>query len=167
MINAVLDKDTKELMEYHHLMKNPEYCQLYGKSYTNELGCLVQGMPSQVEGTNTICFINKADVSTTRWRDVTYGRVEINYRPEKSDPYQTRLTVGGDIVNYPGDCGTPTFDLITVKLLLNNVISAPNAKIMTIDIKYFYLNTPMSHYRYMRLKISGLPEDFVKQYNLT
>ena len=37
---------------------------------------------------------------------------------------------------------------------------------MTIDIKDFYLNTPMSRYEYMRLKLSDLPEDFVKQYNL-
>jgi hypothetical protein len=85
---------------------------------------------------------------------------------KKSDPYRTRLTVGGDRVNYPGDCGTPTVDLLTVKLLLNSVISTPNAKFMTIDIKDFYLNTPMPRYEYMRLKLSDLPEDFVKQYNL-
>ena len=37
---------------------------------------------------------------------------------------------------------------------------------MTIDIKDFYLNTPMPRYEYMRLKLSKLPEDFVKQYGL-
>ena len=36
------------------------------------------------------------------------------YRPKKSDPYQPRLTVGGDLIAYPGDCGTPTVDLLTV-----------------------------------------------------
>ena len=77
------------------------------------------------------------------------GRVVVNYRPEKDDPYRTRLTVGGDRVNYPGDCGTPTVDLLTVKLLLNSVVSTLNAKFMTIDIKDFYLNTPMSRYEYM------------------
>jgi len=96
MINAVLDKDTGELMEYRHLMKNPKYRQLYGKSYAKELGRLAQGMPGQVEGTNTIFFIDKSDIHTARWRDVTYGRIVVNYRPEKDDPYRTRLTVGGD-----------------------------------------------------------------------
>ena len=53
-----------------------------------------------------------------------------------------------------------------MKSLLNSVISTPNAKSMTIDIKYFYLNTPMSRYEYMRLKLSNLPEYFVQQYDL-
>jgi hypothetical protein len=166
MINAVLDEDTGELMEYRHLMKNPKYRQLYGKSYAKELGRLAQGMPGQVEGTNTIFFIDKSDIPVARWRDVTYGRIVVNYRPEKDDPYRTRLTVGGDRVNYPHDCGTPTVDLLTVKLLLNSVISTPGAKFMTIDIKDFYLNTPMPRYEYMRLKLSDLPDDFIKQYNL-
>ncbi len=41
---------------------------------------------------------------------------------------------GGDRVHYPGDAGTPTADLLTVKLLLNSIISIPNAKFMTMDI---------------------------------
>ena len=61
----------------------------------------------------------------------------MNYRPEKGDPYRTRLTVGGNLIVYPGDCGTPTVDLLTVKLLLNSVISTPDAKFVTIDIKDF------------------------------
>ena len=54
MINAVLDTDTGELMEYRHLMKNPKYRNLYGNSYAKEIGRLAQGMPGQVTGTNTI-----------------------------------------------------------------------------------------------------------------
>ena len=58
-----------------------------------------------------------------------------------------RLTVGNTRVNYPGNCGTPTTNMITIKLPLNHVISAPGAKFMTIDIKDFYLNTPMLRYK--------------------
>ena len=58
---------------------------------------------------------------------------------------------GGDRVNYLGDAGTPTADLLIVKILLNSIISTANAKFMTIDIKDFYLNTPMARYEYMRL----------------
>ena len=43
--------------------------------------------------------------------------------------------MGGNLVNYPDDCGTPTADLLTIKLLRNSVISTNNAKFMTIDIK--------------------------------
>ena len=61
---------------------------------------------------------------------------------------------------------TPTVDLLTVKLLLTSVIATPDAKFMTIDINYSYLNTPMDRFEYMKLKLSDLPDDFVKLYNL-
>ena len=34
MINAVLNKETRELMDYRHIMKNPKYQELYCKSYS-------------------------------------------------------------------------------------------------------------------------------------
>ena len=37
---------------------------------------------------------------------------------------------------------------------------------MTINIKDFYLNTPMDRFKYMKLKLRDLPKDFVKLYNL-
>ena len=37
---------------------------------------------------------------------------------------------------------------------------------MTIDIKYFYLNTPMARPEYMRLKIDDMPDEVFKQYQL-
>jgi hypothetical protein len=52
--------------------------------------------------------------------------------------------VGGNRVHYPGNAGTPTPDLLTVKLLINSTINTPNAQYMTMDIKDFYLNTPMA-----------------------
>ena len=65
--------------------------------------------------------------------------------------------MGGNLVNYPGDCGTTTADLLTVKLLLNSVISTPQAKFMTIDIKDFYLMTPMERKEYFRIKMELFP----------
>ena len=81
-------------MEYRQVIKFPKYWKLYAKSYTKELGRLAQGIPGVVDGTNTIFFIAKADVPAERWKDATYVRVVVNYRPEKGDPYRTRLTVG-------------------------------------------------------------------------
>ena len=72
-----------------------------------------------------------------RFKDCTYVRIVCNLRPEKKDPHRVRITVGGDRINYPGDCGTPTADLLTVKLLLNSVVSTPGAKCMTLDISNF------------------------------
>ena len=144
IINAVLNEETGELMEYRHITKNPKYRQLYATSYSKELGHLSQGIPEKAEGTNTIYSTEKANIPAERWKDVTYGRVVVAYRPKKSDPYQTQLTVGGNLITYPGYCGTLTVDLLTVKLLLNSIVSTLGAKFMTIDIKDFYLNTPMA-----------------------
>ena len=37
---------------------------------------------------------------------------------------------------------------------------------MSIDIKNFYLNTPMARYKYMRLKLAEFPQDFIDEYKL-
>ena len=37
---------------------------------------------------------------------------------------------------------------------------------MTINIKDFYLNTPMARYKYISLKLCDIPKDLSKHYNL-
>ena len=68
---------------------------------------------------------------------------------------------GGNRVHYPGDAGTPTANLLTVMLLLKSIISTPNAKFMTMDIKDFDLNTLMARYEYMQLQLADMPEDVI------
>jgi hypothetical protein len=143
MLHAVLDKTMGHLMEMQHLLVNPKYKELWGKSYTKELGHLAQGMLRVSKGTNTIVFIHRKDIPYNRKCNITYTPVCVNYCPEKEDPNCTRVTVGGNLLHCPGDCGTPTVDMITVKLHLNSVISTKNACYCTINLKDFYLNTPM------------------------
>eukprot|EP00804_Cyclotella_cryptica_P001906 CCRYP_007349-RB/>CCRYP_007349-RB protein AED:0.31 eAED:0.31 QI:0/-1/0/1/-1/1/1/0/639 len=166
MLHAVLNDETGELMEYRHLIANPKYRDTWQNAYGKELGRLVQGLPSIVKGTNTIAFIQRTHVPQDRWKDVTYGRIVANFRPEKDDPYRIRLTVGGNRINLPGDCGMPTADMIMVKILLNSVISTVNARFMAIDIKDFYLNTPMERPEYMRLKLADIPAAIIELYHL-
>ena len=164
---AVLDPHTGELMEYRHLIANPAYRPIWKPAYGKEIGRLAQGMPGIVEGTDTIVFIFKDEVPNDRRRDVTYGRICANYRPEKDDPYRIRLTVGGNLLkDKQGDCGTPTAGMLTVKILLNSVLSTPGAKFMTIDIKNFYLCTPMDRPEFMRLRIADMPDDVIDHYGL-
>ena len=42
--------------------------------------------------------------------------------------------------------------------MFNSIISTPNAKFMTIDIKDFYLMTPMDHFEYFRMKLELFPD---------
>jgi hypothetical protein len=61
----------------------------------------------------------------------------------------------------------PTVDMVAVKLHLNSVISTKGACYCTIDLKDFYLMTPMACPEYMRMKLKDLPAKFVELYNLT
>ena len=132
----------------------------------NEIGWLAQGLKGRFEGTNTICFINKNEFPQDRWKDVTYGRICVNYQPEKEDTYRIRLTIGGYIINYNEDCGKPTSDLLKEKLLLNRIVSTPVAKLFTVEIKNFHLDTPLPRYEYLRLKISDMSDNVIKAYRL-
>ena len=37
---------------------------------------------------------------------------------------------------------------------------------MTLDVKNFYINTPMTRYEYVRIKIDDVPEEIIVEYNL-
>eukprot|EP00804_Cyclotella_cryptica_P016361 CCRYP_009916-RA/>CCRYP_009916-RA protein AED:0.68 eAED:0.37 QI:0/0/0/1/1/1/2/0/308 len=123
MLHAVLNDETAELMEYRHLVSNPKYRDTWKNAYGKELGQLAQGLPGIVKGANTIVFIHKTNVPQDRRKDVMYGHIVANFHPKNDDLYRTRLTVGGNHINFPGNCGMPTADMITVKILLNSVIS--------------------------------------------
>eukprot|EP00804_Cyclotella_cryptica_P028368 CCRYP_016432-RA/>CCRYP_016432-RA protein AED:0.27 eAED:0.27 QI:0/0/0/1/1/1/2/0/586 len=141
ILHALLNDKTGELMEYRHLVSNPKYRDTWKNAYGKALEHMVQGVPGIVKGTDTIVFIHKTTVPQDRWENVTYGHIVANFCPKKDDLYRTCLTVGGNCINFPGDCGTPTADMITVKIVLNSVISTKNAKFMTIDIKDFFIST--------------------------
>jgi hypothetical protein len=156
---SVLDDDTGDLLEYRHLIKHPKYKDTWSNSFGKEIRRLATT-------TETIFFISKTDIPQDRKGDETYGRIVCVYREGKKDKYRTRITIGGNLINFPGDCGTPTADLLTVKLLFNSIISTPNAKFMSIDIKDFYLCTPMKRYEYFRMKLELFPEDIIQEYDL-
>ncbi len=96
---------------------------------------------------------------------MTYGKFVCEYKPNKAEEERTRFTVSRDKINYRGNCATPTGDLTLFKIMLKSVISTPGG-FMSLDIKSFYLNTPMSRYEYVRIKINNVPEEIIKQYNL-
>jgi hypothetical protein len=156
---AVLDNDTGNLLEYRHLIKHPKYKDTWSNSFGTEIRQLATT-------TETIFFISKMDIPHNRRGDVTYGRIICVYREGNKDKYRTQITIGSNLINYPSDCGTPTTGLLTVKLLLNSIISTPNAKFMSIDIKGFYLCTPMACYKYFQMKLELFPENIIAKYNL-
>jgi hypothetical protein len=164
--NSVLDYETGQLLEYRQLLKHPKYAKAWNLSAANEFGRLAQGVAGRVKGTNTIHFIRKEEIPPDRLRDVTYIKFVCTVRTEKSEPNRTRATVGGNLINYPDDVGTPTASLLLVKILLNSVISTEGARFATADLSNFYLMTPLKRPEFLRVKLSDIPEEIIREYNL-
>ena len=166
--NAVLDVETGELLNYRQLLRHPRLGPDWNYSAANEFGRLAQGVGGRIKNpTNTIFFIKKEDVPKDRLKDTTYGKFVCKIRPEKiKEPNRTRLTVGGNLINFDGEVGTPTADMLLIKILLNSVISTPGARFMTADISNFYLNTPMARYEYVKLKLTDIPLEVIHEYQL-
>jgi hypothetical protein len=78
---------------------------------------------------------------------------------------RVRGTIGGDRIDYPGDKAASTADVITLKLLLNAVVSE-DAEWLTADIKDFYLKTTLLRKEYMTIHRRHLPRDIQQRYQL-
>jgi len=76
------------------------------------------------------------------------------------------MTIEGNLLDYDGNTKTPIADLITMKILLNSVISTFKAKFLTIDIKNFYLEIKLKDKQYMFLPADLIPKEIMDTYNL-
>ena len=162
---AIIDEVTGNSMEYRDLIKNEKLRLIWERSLANEIGRLCTGI-RDIKGTKTIKFIPKSEIPRDRLKDVTYGRIVVSYRPQKLEKHRTRLTVGGDRINYPFAVSTPTSDLSTIKMLWNSVLSTPQAKFFSVDVENFYLGTPMKRPEFMRLPYKIIPQEIKTAYNL-
>ena len=46
-------------------------------------------------------------------------------------------------------------------------MSRHNARFVSFDLKNFYLQTPMERSKYVRIKLSDIPLEFIEEYDLT
>jgi len=163
--NKAIHPDTGAEVEYLPLLKSSDG-EKWELATCEEIGRLAQGFPPTIPtGTDTIHFIRLSDIPNDR--TATYLRLVVADRPNKSNPRRVRFTVGGDRVNYPGSVSTKTADMTSTKILLNSVLSTPESLFMTMDIKDFYLNTPMSRSEYMFIPVNLIPQAIMDLYNLS
>jgi hypothetical protein len=121
-----LNPITGASLEYEQLRSGPDSAA-WIQACANEIGRLTQGnLPHTKSGTDTMLFISHKDLPSHK--KATYLRIVAKIREEKKETHRVRFTVGGNLIQYEGN------------------VSTPNAKFMTIDIKDFYLNTPMDEY---------------------
>ena len=77
--------------------------------------------------------------------------------PQKAETHCNQLTVGVNLINFPGDVTTSTADIITAKLIFNSILSTKNEKFMFTDIANFYLSNAIYIYEYMKLPLDIIP----------
>jgi hypothetical protein len=142
--NGVVHPITKEtITKYEKLANDPVTSEVWTKAMSKELGRLAQGFEG-TKGTETIFFMTHDEIANIpKDRTVTYARIVVDYRPQKEDPNRVRITVGGNLIEYPGELTTRTADITTAKILLNSTLSTPGAKFACTDMGNFYLATPM------------------------
>jgi hypothetical protein len=73
------------------------------------------------------------------------------------------MTVGGDILDYSGDVATSTVDITTFKILINSTLSTEDAVMTMMDIKNYYLGTPLPQFEYMKMLLSRFSEEIVQK----
>ena len=118
-------------------------------------------------GTNSLFVMTHEQIKQIpRDRTITYGRIVVDYRSQKADPNRVRITVEGNLIDYPGELTTCSADLTTSKILWNSVLSTERARYMCLDIKNFYICAPLERYEYMRMKLADFPDHIVQQYDL-
>ena len=170
--NGVVHPITKEtLTNYKKVIQCPELRDVWMKAMCKELGNIAQGYSDgekiNEKGTNTVRFLTHEEIKAIpKDRTVTYARIVVDYRAQKDDPNRVRITVGGNLIDYPGELTTRAADLTTTKIMWNSVISTKDARYCTADIKSFYLETPLDRPEYMKMAIDLIPPEFQEAYNL-
>jgi hypothetical protein len=96
MANAVICPETGKSLKHQELITKLRYKIKWNRSTENEI--------DRLYNTNTIRFIRRSNVP--KGRKVTYGSFVVDIKGHKEEKERTRLTVGGDQIDYPGDKST-------------------------------------------------------------
>jgi hypothetical protein len=156
MANAVICPETGNSLKHQEIITHLRYKIKRMRSTANDINRLYK--------TNTIRFIRRSNIP--KGRKVTYGSFVVDIKEHKEEQERTRLMVGGDQIEYPGNKSTRTAGLTTAKILINSVISTLGAKFLVIDTKKIYLSTPLGRFEYMVINLSSLPQETIDKYNL-
>jgi hypothetical protein len=127
-------------MEYMALMNDPDLQPLWKRGFSNEADRLFQGI-RDIPGTNTCFFVELTSIPKDKI--ITYGKIVCDYKPHKKEKERVRLTAGSDRLDYSGDVATSTADITTFKILINSTLSTKYAAMMMMEIKIYYLDTPL------------------------
>ena len=133
--NGLVNPDTKEtITRYSNTINDTVLRVVWLKAMCIELGRLSRGY-KYTKGTQTIQYMTHEEIKCIPgYRTVTYARIVVDFRPQKKDPNRVRITVGGNLIDYPYELTTRTADITTSKVMWNSVISMPGANYAVADV---------------------------------
>jgi hypothetical protein len=132
MAYAVICPDTGKSLKHNELITKLKYRIKWMGSTANEI--------NRLYNTNTIRFIQRSNIP--KGRKVTCGSFVVDIKDHKEEKERTRLTVGGDQIEYPGDKETRTAGVTTAKTLINSVISTLGAEFLSLTLKNLLKHPP-------------------------
>lgn len=115
------------------------------------MGILLNGVGNRIKDPqNAMKFILPQEKPKNK--KVRCARWVADFRPQKEDPYRTRMTCMGNRVHYNRETATETAELETVKIHTNhNIISSKGGKFGDVNMGDFYVNTFLAELVYMQI----------------
>jgi hypothetical protein len=104
MENAVICPEIGKSLKHQELITKLRFKIKWMRSTANEI--------NRLYNTNTIRFIRRSNIP--KGQKVTYGSFAVDIKDHKEEKERTRLTVGGDKIEYPGYKPTRTESSSTV-----------------------------------------------------
>jgi hypothetical protein len=98
MANAVTFPETGKSLKHQEFITKLKYKIKWMRSIANEI--------NRLYNTNTTRFIRRSNIP--KGSKVTYGSFVVDIKDHKEEKEPTRLTVGGDQIENPGDTSTRT-----------------------------------------------------------
>lgn len=107
------------------------------------------------------------NIPRDRLKDIAYYNPQVKEKMKDGEVIRrVRGTVGGNVIDYPGDVSAPTAEMAVVKLLVQSTISK-DAEWMTADISDYYLNTPLERPEYIRVPLKYFSTAVMERFKLT
>ena len=132
---------------------------------SNEIIRMSQGT-REVKGNDAIHFVPRSSIN--KYKKVAYANMICDHRPLKTKVNRVRLTIGGDVLDYPGDKSSPASSLMEEKLVIKLVIidSHLGANFMSLDIKDYFVQYFLDDPEYLRVHSKYFMIDIQKKYNI-
>ena len=75
-------------MNHFQLSKHPKHQKIWKQYFVSKLGRLSQGEGGCMEVTDTMFFVAHYQVTRDQLKDVIYGRMVVDYIPQKEEPHR-------------------------------------------------------------------------------